>query len=38
MENRVKAEDAIIEGYQREIKYLVGLREKQEKELKIYEN
>jgi hypothetical protein len=31
-------EDSLIENYQKEIKYTISLREKQEKELKIYEN
>jgi hypothetical protein len=34
----VRIEDGLIENYQKEIKYTIGLREKQEKELKIYEN
>ncbi len=34
----MKAEDAVIESYQKEIKYLGGLKEKQEKDLKVYEN
>lgn len=34
----MKEEDAAIENYQKEIKYLATLREKQEKELKVFEN
>lgn len=34
----MKAEDGLIENYQKEIKYYTGLREKQEKELKFFEN
>ena len=35
---KVKNEDAIIDNYQKEIKYYTSLKEKQEKELKVYEN
>jgi hypothetical protein len=36
MENKVKAEDMVIENYQKELKYLAQLREKQDKELQVY--
>jgi hypothetical protein len=32
----VKEEDSIIENYQKELKYLAALKEKQEKDLKVY--
>ena len=38
MENKIKAEDIVIDGYQKELKYLAQLKEKQDKELKVYEN
>ena len=37
MQNKVKSEDAVIENYQKELKYLAQLREKQDKELQVYE-
>lgn len=34
----MKLEDAAIENYQKELKYLAAMKEKQEKELKMCEN
>jgi hypothetical protein len=34
----VKLEDAAIENYQKELKYLAAMKEKQDKELKMCEN